>query len=154
MSEKRETYHVNASVDPRNNGVGVIGAPSGCDSVDSFPVGDEESLETQLILEDVSEEEAVGMHFRAIPGWVRDHDSGHALCNGGRVAFHVDVDEAIVIDHCVAFVSSVNGAAIAHKMLRTSCYVTAAMNNKAMEKPSSETSLWRRRRIIRGTSHI
>lgn len=114
----RHHHHVNPGVDRQAHGVRVVHVPGVGDAVDGLPVRDEDAPEPELPLEDVGEEELVGVELLVVPGGVGDHDGGHALLDGVGVRVHVGLDQGVVAELRVARVLAVGGAAIAHEVLR------------------------------------
>ena len=81
---------------------------------------------SELVLEEVGDKEAVGVHLDPVPARVRDHDGGDALDDGAVVGRHVDAKQLVEGGHCVVLVDSPGGAAISDVVLRARSHVVLA----------------------------
>ena len=119
-------YHVKAGVDASIHREGVVGARRVGDLVDAHVVGNDEALESQLMLQHTGEQETVGVHFDAIPAAVRGHDGGHALADGVDVRLHVDVHQLTVAHLGVVAIDAVGCASVAYEVLRARRHLVTA----------------------------
>ena len=81
---------------------------------------------SELVLEEVGNKEAVGVHLDPVPARVRDHDGGDALDDGAVVGRHVDAKQLVEGGHRVVLVDPPGGATVADVVLRARSHVALA----------------------------
>ena len=73
--------------------------------------------ESELFLEEVSDEEVMGVHLNPVPGRVGDHHGGDAPDDGVVVGRHVDGEQLVEGGDGVVGVDAAGGAAVANVVL-------------------------------------
>ena len=73
--------------------------------------------EAELLLEEVGDEEVVGVHLDPVPARVGDHDGGDAPDDGVVVGRHVDAEQLVEGGHRVVLVDALGRAAVADVVL-------------------------------------
>ena len=66
--------------------------------------------EAELLLEEVGDEEVVGVHLDPVPARVGDHDGGDAPDDGVVVGRHVDAEQLVEGGHRVVLVDALGRA--------------------------------------------
>ncbi|BAS76820.1 Os02g0131500, partial [Oryza sativa Japonica Group] len=90
----------------------------GRDPVKPLPIRDNESLKLELGLEEIGDEEVVGVHLDAIPAGEGHHHRGHPLRHGAVVGRHVHRHQLPERRHRVVLVHAARRAAVADVVLR------------------------------------
>ena len=105
--------HVDAGVDRDLDGRLVVVR----ELVDGRPVGDDESLEPQLLLEHLGEQMVIAVHLLAVPAAVRGHDRADAGLDGSDVTGQVNLPKRGLVALGVALVNAAGRSAVAQVVL-------------------------------------
>ena len=85
--------------------------------VDRRPVGNDETVKPQLLLEQVGQKLMITVHLLAVPATVRGHDGADARLDRPEIAGQVNLPQRGQVALGVSLVDAVRGAAVTHEVL-------------------------------------